>query len=1164
MADTLPSNNPFKLPEDVTTLSQMRDQLSDYLNTLERNTDAINLWLQKNQPQLIMGYHRLVRAVKYQKDEQEALKTLAAFGDAAGFVLSVSDFATLSDAAFGANSTLSQEIRKSQVGVPPKILEELPEIKLPDPNAPPRVIVAPPPPPEPEKEPEKKKWWQPSGWFKKDNKPAGPDPEEVAAEESRRAEELRRHWRLVRGELISLQSDRHYYIDSFMNWVGETLAPASGTATPNVDKLMETYQNPQHVIDLARSDYDLVINVKAQGVRDKAAAYSQTASLIDEQKIADFVALMPALFPKTETNETKQLKEFLLQDFGVASFADMALTRVKSRADQLLLFETALKYEPEIKLTGLSAKRDIFEYIFAQTTDANDPLDSRAIKLALDKMKTGRGDDLADLIGLKSGAPKTVFERVVDRFKSSATAVRTAMGQLLDGLSNNRDHAQENLTNFMDAVSRKDAQALGSLLTGITYAQGGHKFMAIWELSHPAGSAPLVAQLESVAKNKGELAMLMDKALSAGILDELKINSNAVNGSTANVFRFFNQNVMPPAGDFSLNTARRLIATSFANGGLDRLRTELTQAHGWLEQAATSKLSPDGKLNWIAALLEPFPSDAARANILFEAANAKGADPAAAAILTNLEANFAGSNVRLNDGKILTNLDRIANIWYNAETKAMRYTVNGNGQTFMEGLSPVEAREVLTLLQRKGGFMTEYDGIYKPENIDRIATDQNGTKITWNRHTGELNVDQPTLDTLHARDDFAHITGKNGAVLSINQKSIALLQPLSDGTHLLVDRYGSVQILDGAVSLTAKPPLLDLSGTWFNPKNAALIQLNADKTTLEFRCESNDFDDLLESAVPGQYFYPVELAGKADFRKLEQAIAADDMIAAPGGKSLQQLYFNFGQLGYLMFTDSRDTGFTCRKYGPTKKPGFISAEEDLARGIFAGLSSNPNLICAENVITHKACVDDAYYNSDKEHFYMLVGNDILQIPCEEAPAYKILKKLANEDGFAVVGANYIKNPSGVGVVEMPADVVQMKHATMLFYSSAQDKTFVVADNDKFPISLDAPQSRDLFTLIEKQGLAPAKASTAKAAWTQNLKDALAALPAQEVKIAPALTELSREYLLQQVLGEQTESRPMPNPQADFSIAAAPVKANDTLVYSARDRLTPPKQKSPKP
>ena len=69
MADDLPSNAQakqaatFKLPEDLNTLSQMRDQLSDYLNTLERNTDSVNAWLSKNQNDIIVGLHRLNRAL---------------------------------------------------------------------------------------------------------------------------------------------------------------------------------------------------------------------------------------------------------------------------------------------------------------------------------------------------------------------------------------------------------------------------------------------------------------------------------------------------------------------------------------------------------------------------------------------------------------------------------------------------------------------------------------------------------------------------------------------------------------------------------------------------------------------------------------------------------------------------------------------------------------------------------------------------------------------------------------------------------------------------------------------------------------------------------------------------------------------------------------------
>ena len=947
-----------------------------------------------------------------------------------------------------------------------------------------------------------------------------------------------------------------------MNWVGETLAPApaaAAPATPNVDKLMETYQNPQYVIDLARADYDLVINVKAQGVREKALEYSKTATLIDEQRIPEFAAMLPGLFPKIESNDTKQLKEFLLKDFGAVSFADLALNGVKDRAHQLLLLETALKYEPDFKVTGLATKREIFERILKETTAATDPLDTRAVKLALDKLKTGKKDDLADLIGLNNGAPQTPFERMIERFKGSVAAVRTAIENLLDGISENPDNAQDKLVDFMDAVERKDARALGNVLDRLAQGQGGHKFMALWELSHAPGSAPLVAQLTATTKSPAELSTLMDKALSAGILDALKINSNAATGSQANVMAFLDAQVLKTPGDFSLPVARRLIANSFANGGLDGLRKQLTAPGGWLERVVTAPLPYDGKLNWVAALLEPFRSDAAKANVLFEAASAKGAAPAAVKILTDLEANFAGDSLRLDDGKIMTNLGRIANVWYNAETRAMRYTVNGTGQTFMESLSPAEAREILTLLQRKGGFQAEYDGVYRPENIDRITSDQNGTKVTWNRHTGELNVDQVARDALHQRDDFAHITGKNGVTLSINQRSIALLQPLSDGTHLLVDRYGAVQIVDGAVTLNAKEPLLDLSGTWFNPQNASILQLNAEKNTLEFRCESNDFDELLESAVPGQYFYSVELAAKSDYATLEKAIAGTDAILAPGGKTLQNLYFNFSQLGYLMFTDGRETGFTCRKHGPTKKQGFISAEDDLAKGIFAGLSTNKDLISVENVITHKSCVDDAYYNSENGHIYVLIRNDLLQIPCPEKDAYKVLKNLSAQEGFTVVG----EAPAGPRGADMPADVVNMAHASMLFFSPAQDRTIVVTDDRNVPIGLDAAQAKDLFDLIEKDGLENARKTAA--AWTQGLKDSLQALPPEQITMKPSLTELSRDYLLKQITGAQTESRSIPEPQADFSIAARKLETNDNFTYPVKDKqVAAAAKRAPKP
>ncbi|MEZ0260884.1 MAG: hypothetical protein ACAH80_07730 [Alphaproteobacteria bacterium] len=1146
MADAAPSKAEFQLPKNPETLAKMRDQLSDYLGTLERNTDAINAWLQKNQAELITGHHQLVRAIKYQKDETAALKILNGFGDAAGFVAAMQDFTKLADENFGANSTFAQEIKRLQLGVPAKILEELPEMKLPGPEDDQPVIVAAPPPPPPAPEPEKKKWWQPSGWFggKKDEGPKGPSQAEIDAENQRREDELRRHWRLVRGELIALQSDRHYYVDSFMEWVGETLAPEDGKPKDDnaLAKLMEKYQNPQTVIDLARKDYSDVVDVKAQALRDRAVTYSQTASLLDEQRIDAFTNYLPTLFPKVETNETKQMKEFLLKDFGAASFAELALNHVKDRRKQLDLLEMALKHESEFKLSGATTKRDVFQRILRETTAAKDPLDPRALDITLKKLRSQPGkEDLADLIDLKSKTP-SVFEQLAGRFKDGADKMREAIDRVLEGMNGHPSQTSVNLANVVKAARDKDALAMGIALTAIQANNNAQAFMALWHLTYPTKS--LLDEISSTAKTPAELAKLTDTALSAGLLNELRAHSNAATGNAQNFFAFFNKNVMATPGDFPLQSARKLIAHTFANGGLAELRLEITKSNGWLEKINKSSLPEDAKLNWTAALLEPWESTIVKSNILAEAST-KALDAGAKAALDNIEKNYAGPFVRLSPDKLMTNLHRISNIWYNAETRALRYTVSGTGHTLMDDVSPEMAKETLAHIKRKGGFMDEYDGLFHPEKLDAVLTTPHKSKVAWEGRTGDLNVSEETFKELHKRDDFLHAADSRGNTLSINLRAVTLLQPLSDGTHLLVDKYGEVRVVEGLKPVKAWPGLLDLGGTLFNPKNASITSLNHDKAQLEFRCESNDFDELLKNVAPGQYFYTVELASKADVKRIEDEIKKDPATQAADKGSLRNMHFNMGMLGYLTYIQGRETGFNCRKNSPARKNGFISAEEDLSDSIFKGMSANPDLICVANIITHKSCIDDAYYNADKGEFFFVIGDTILRVDADEKEAYAVLKKLSREDGFTVVGANM------VGRTEVPADVVNLGHATSLQYSEVQERTNIIAAHEKFHISLDRAQSRELLELLEQDALKDTRAATASAAWTQNLKDTLGNMPEVQVKVPQAITDLSRPYLLDQLTGKPGENRDMPKPQRDFAIAARPLSAGDTLAYPPR-------------
>ncbi len=1150
MAEASPSKAEFKLPKDPNTLAKMRDQLSDYLGTLERNTDAINLWLASNQATLITGHHQLVREVKYNKDETAALKILNGFGDAAGFVAAMQDFARLGETSFGANSKFVAEINKLTLGVPGKILEDLPEMKLPEADDDKPLVVAPPPKPvAPPPEPEKKKWWKPGSWFTKaEDGEKGPSQAEIDAEIQRREDELRRHWRLVRGELIALQSDRHYYVDSFMDWVGETLAPEDGKPKSDAEmaKLMEKYQNPQVVIDLARKDYSDVVDVKAQALRDRAVTYSATASLLDEQRIDAFTNYMSTLFPKVETNETKQMKEFLLKDFGAASFAELALNHVKDRRKQLDMLEMALKFEPEFKLSGALTKRDVFQRVLRETTAAKDPLDPRALEITLKKLRSQPGkEDLSDLIDLKS-QQKTVFEELATRFKGGVDKMRDALGRVLEGLNSHPSQQPDNLANVVKAARDKDGMAMGVALTAISSGNNAQSFMALWHLAYPGKS--LLDEIASTAKNGRELAVLTDTALNAGLLNELRVNSNAATGNAQNFFAFFNKHVMANPGDFPLQSARKLVAHSFVNGGLADLRLEITKPGGWLEKINTSPLPEDARLNWTAALLEPWESNIVKSNILFEASN-KALDKGAKSALAAIENNYAGPFVRLTADKLLTNLDRVSNIWYNAETKALRYTVSGTGHTLMESVTPEMAKEVLSHIKRKGGFMDEFDGLFRPEKLDVVLTTPHRSKVAWEGRTGDLNVTDDTFKELHKRDDFLHATDSRGNTLSVNLRSVTLLQPLSDGTHLLVDRYGEVRVVDGLKPVKPWPGLIDLGGTLFNPSNASIISLNHDKAQLEFRCESNDFDELLKNVAPGQYFYSVDLASKADVKLIEKEIAKDGAIRAADQGSLKNMHFNMGTLGYLSYVEGRETGFNCRKNSPARKHGFISADEDLSKGIYDGLSKNPDLVCVANVITHKSCIDDAYFNADKGEFFFVIGGDILKVEAEAKEAYAALKKLSREEGFTVVGANV------VGREEVPADVVNLGHATSLQYSEVQERTNIIAAHEKFHISLDRAQSRELLTLLEDDALKAARAATVKEAWTQNLKDTLGALPDVQVKVPQAITDLSRPYLLDQLTGKPGENRAMPQPQKDFAIAAKPLSSGDTFTYPVREAKT---------
>lgn len=1139
MADSAPSKTPFTLPQDVHVLAHLRDQLGDYLSTLERNTDSIRSWLEEQQNKIIVGHHQLVRAITQTGDEKKAVKTLESLGETAGFILNLQDFTVLARTAFGADSALEKALSAVPRGVPADILEDMPAIRLPKKGETVEAIglntrIA---LPEDDAPAEKKGFWSSLGGMFK-----GEDPEEEAR---RKAEAERRHWRRLRSDLISLQSDRHYYIDSFMDWVGENLEPE--TPQEPSPALLQQYENPQYVIDLAQRDYNEVNQERTKRLNQQALEYSALAQKLDQQDIQGFIALLPALFPRHETPQSTQSKALLLADFGVASFAELALTHVKKDEDRIALLSAALSHEQSFKIAGLTSNAQIFERVLGETLKP-EPLSPEALEITLKKLLQNGKQGNALPFDLDT-AQKTPVRRITARFEKDLPGAGRSLRALFNGIGAKTADLAPQVTAFADSAEKGDPAAMLKILHGLRGNQG-HAFMALWQMAFPDRS--LTGTLAQSGASPKMLSQLTEAAITAGIHDEWRLGSHAQSANSCRTLDFLKTQIIGSlSGEehFTPAAARKFIAHAFLSGGLDSLRKELTTG-GLLAQVVSSPaLAPAEKTTWVAALLEPYAGTIVRANILHEAA-IQTKDQDAAALLSGMEAVMTGNNIRLADDKILTNLPRIANIWYNPDPKTLHYTIGGIGHALMENVSQHMADETLALIQRKGGFEAEYDGLLNPDNVDRLTTTPNGTKISWQRHTGDFNGTSAQAAAFHSRAGFIHETAA-GRTLSINQKSVLLLQPLEDGTHLLIDKYGAAQILDGKVDITAAPDLTEAAGAWFNPRNASILSFNDDKQTLEFRAESKDFDDFLESTESGEYLYSIALPADAKERLMAE-IGKDSAITFPMADNAT-LALNLRALVYLQFdnSDADNAGFQCHKYGPTRKPGFVHTEDAaFASALYTGMQSAKDLIVVENLIVHKDMIEDAYYNEEKGIFYILAGQEVLDVQTDNKTAYGALRKLAAEKGFETVGVNLITNPApnGVGHAEVPADVINLPRATLIAYNPAQEHAQVYTDQDKYHIGLNRLQTRTLIDRIEKEGQAQAVKNTAQMPWVKNLSATLRAAPAFDVVARPVLTDSSPRYLLAQALGSAQETRQPPVPDADFSIAASAVKTGSQISY----------------
>jgi hypothetical protein len=1137
-----PENNPLR-DDDLQSLAELRDQLADYLATVERNTEAVNGWLIDNKNKIIMFHQHLERALN-NKDETKAVSLIAQMGDSAGFVLSLQDFKARAEAAFGKDNSFQKTIATITDVLPASLQEPLPQLPESAQTVLPRALKD----NQPIKPEEKEKWFKAvSNWFNK---------EEKLREKNDR--NFRLQLRAVKAEILGLQGERHYYIDSFMDWVADTLVPEApndnGKAPDNLAKMLQ-YQNPGYVIALAHSDHRDVVDGKSKIIREAALEYSRLANAIDRQDVTGILGALKSAYPAKSTQNSETFKKILFEDYQSASLTELVLKHIGGSASRYELLKQSCDIVAKEPLTFTTAKtpQKIFEKFLRLALDENDPLDPAALYLTLSTLRKQKEVSIQDLAFSADPGFPNVFQRVVERFKDDIPAQKAVLTALLT--KNDTDSKAAGVAAgyvaLHECLRHKDEEAIKEVLSDIGKWKSAQEVISLWQLCHPGSS--LLEEIRSVSADPEVKGALLGRSVSAGLLGEIKIDGNYPYGygwqsSAARKFeKLMQEDILPALDTFPIHTARLLIAHTFSTGGLQGLRNLLTtpQHSSWLAQIVFSGISDQKKAEWVAAFLEPFPSDIVKTNILAEAARNQLTDLRSGMALSSLEKNLVGENIRLTEDKILCNLPRIANIWYSSDSETLRYTVQGQSHTLLENVAPDMAGEILSLIQRRGDFMEEKDGLFKPENIDAIHHNNNGATISWHRAEGALNADAATLEKLKKQRGFLHVTDlQTGNLSSYNIASICLLQKMEDGAWLMVDKYGTSHVLDGQIGGALLP---QPGSAYFNPDNASIIRLNPNKNSFEFRVESADFEKLMD-ADSNQFFYTVTLSDAEDLSDLQKSIEANADIHAPNKETLPGLYFNMKALGYLAF-DEKASGFYCRKYSPTNKPGFIQvdADTDMAEEIMDGISKESNVIRVGDLLAHEDSIDDAYYNASKEKLQFVIGREIQEVHAATFKGWGTLARLAQNGKFTAIADKSLAPDSN-----SVTDVVQLSRATLLTHSPEQERTHIITENLPFHINLSGEKARALLDNIEEQGLVSARQS-ARNNWTCAVGAALENLPKLAVTVSPVVSMETPQVLLQQALGLIKAENGAPKKLKDSFATVASLPA-------AYERFSYPEQK----
>jgi hypothetical protein len=890
-----PDNTTEDLGATVATLSDMRDQLALALTILEQNTGRINAWLRENHDTIIMARGVIAHAIARREEFDMwsglgEIKSLQLRDEVLGFLLS--DGALMKEAvdACGPDHDIVRRLKSVAPGLPARLIEELPQIDI-DPafdrrySAKAVELARKKDAPVPQK---------PSGltqWFKS-------KAEREAEENEALYRATLNKWQQVHRDLLGLQSDRHYYVDSFMDWVGENLSPDDGQKPEDVDAVMLHYQQPGYVLQLARQDYDDVRNRRARAVLDEAAAYAQLMQLLEGPNINAFAMALPALFPRPDSQSARRTRELVLRHYNANSFCHLALSRVDGAEKRLGLFRAVAAFEDRVVLDHV---KDTPEQVLAQLVRMvcakHEPLPPETLGVF---MRTAQGMDAR--LQLFAGA-YDIFGKI-NRYFLPDEGRQDPAGFIaaVEALTGD-DKSARALAALRDALGRSDMTAAARVLERLDGQKEAFRLRALWDLCLPG--VDMLQTIEGSTKDTGACLPVVRLVLTHRMAEQLTVEQAA---------RFCDAALEEETPDTALI---RLVLASvdWTPEATEAWRAALSGRYGTIcHVTGYEDLDVTARLSLLAALLAPLPGHHQKAAALFDARAASGHGADANDLLDRAARILVEDPLKLAGDNYLLNAARAGNIWYHEDNGGMLYaTMGGHALMLQSPVAEADADAILKILEHTAGFMPEHKGVFKTEGADRIDIADDGCHITFGRNRLPLQISSPMRREIWEDTASPMIRAKRGGedgkstFVMLNPDSLLAAVPLGDA-WLVIDRAGKGEYLSD-LRLSGNTGLTAAGKAYVNTHNAFLMTLRGE--TLELRIETHDFDAALaalaktgtaQHLTDGSYLR-LPLSGSEENARIRKAIDKNPSFLTPGG-DYAGFYFNLSSLGFISFYDA--------------------------------------------------------------------------------------------------------------------------------------------------------------------------------------------------------------------------------------------------------------------